>query len=292
MHKSKYFLSLACCAFVACNNDDDEKVEENKTNDKSLLLENTDQRETVAEQRQKAIDEIEQLNKVFLTSNIGSDFKCFPLKGDSYLPKNESEQRKIINEIVSTIYLYFHNALQNGKTLNYEAIYKYNERLKNAESRCLFIIELFNLANYLQIDGNLITKWKNYFPFEFIFKELLDTCGWWISKFDFKGDLRKEENGFYIDLSWEFLDKERNSGLAGYSLELSNIEDFINLIKENRVKSTVSNIDYVINLKIFFDNNKQDIKQAIEQYEKDPSDDNYEKLKTNVLEKMRNVKTK
>ena len=292
MYKCKYFLSLVSCAFVACNNDENEDVEKSKlNNDESFFLENTSQGETVAEQRQKAIDEIEQLNKVFLTRNIGNDYKCFLLKGDSYLPKNESEQRKIINEIVSTIYLYFHNDLHNGKTLNYEAIYKYNERLKNAESRCLFIIELFNLANYLQIDGNLITKWKNYFPFEFIFKELLDTCGWWISKFDFKGDLRKEENGFYIDLSWEFLDKERNSGLAGYSLELSNIEDFINLIKENRVKSTVRSIGYVANLNDFFQTNQNDLKKYIEQYEKDPSDDNYEKLKTNVLEKMRNVKT-
>lgn len=290
MYKCKYFLSLVSCAFVACNNDENEDVEKSKlNNDESFFLENTYKGDTVAEQRQKAIDEIEKLNQVFLTRNVGSDYKCFPLKGDSYLPKNESEQRKIINEIVSTIYLYFHNALQNGKTLNYEAIYKYNERLKNAESRCLFIIELFNLANYLQIDGDLITKWQNYFPFEFIFKELLDTCGWWISKFDFKGDLRKEENGFYIDVSWAFLDKERNFMFDGYSLELSNIEDFINLIKKNQVKQVVSNIDYVTNLKKFFSNNKQEIKLAIEQYEKDPSDDNYEKLKTYVLEKMRNV---
>ena len=289
MYKCKYFLSLVSCAFVACNNDENEDVEKSKlNNDESFFLENTSQGETVAEQRQKAIDEIEQLNKVFLTRNIGNDYKCFLLKGDSYLPKNESEQRKIINEIVSTIYLYFHNDLQNGKTLNYEAIYKYNERLKNAESRCLFIIELFNLANYLQIDGNLITKWKNYFPFEFIFKELLDTCGWWISKFDFKGDFRKEENGFYIDLSWEFLDKERNSGLAGYSLALDNAES---LIKENQVQSTVRSIGYVANLNDFFQTNQNDLKKYIEQYEKDPSDDNYEKLKTNVLEKMRNVKT-
>ena len=63
MYKSKYFLSLVCCAFVACNNDDDEKVEENKTNDESLLLENTYKGDTVAEQRQKAIDEIEKLKK-------------------------------------------------------------------------------------------------------------------------------------------------------------------------------------------------------------------------------------
>ena len=68
MHKSKYFLSLACCAFVACNNDDDEKVEENKTNDESLLLENTYQGETVAEQRQKAID------------NFIADFYCHKAK--------------------------------------------------------------------------------------------------------------------------------------------------------------------------------------------------------------------
>ena len=285
MHKSKYFLSLACCAFVACNNDDDEKVEKNKTNDKSLLLENTDQRETVAEQRQKAIDEIEQLNKVFLTRNIGIDYKCFPLKGDSYLPKNESEQRKIINEIVSTIYLYFHNDLQNGKTLNYEAIYKYNERLKNAESRCLFIIELFNLANYLQIDGNLITKWQNYFPCEFIFKDLLDRYGWWVSKFDFKGDLRKEANSFYFDWSFEFLDEKHPYVFVGVSHKLDNMED---LIKKNNVQSAVSSIGYVSNLKTFFDNNNPNIKQAIEQYEKDPSDQNF-KLLENLFKEIQNI---
>lgn len=287
MYKSKYFLSLVCCAFVACNNDDDEKVEENKTNDESLLLENTYKGDTVAEQRQKAIDEIEKLNQVFLTRNIGIDYKCFPLKGDSYLPKNDSEQRKIINEIVSTIYLYFHNALQNGKTLNYEAIYKYNERLKNAESRCLFIIKLFHLAEYLQIDGELITKWKNYFPCEFIFKELLDTCGWCISKFDFKGDLRKEANSSYLDWSFEFLDEKHPYVFVGVAHKLDNMED---LIKKNQVKQVVSNIGYVSNLKDFFSNNKQNIKLAIEQYEKDPSDVNYNELKNKVLEPMSNVK--
>ena len=287
MYKSKYFLSLVCCAFVACNNDDDEKVEENKTNDESLLLENTYKGDTVAEQRQKAIDEIEKLNQVFLTRNVGSDYKCFPLKGDSYLPKNDSEQRKIINEIVSTIYLYFHNALQNGKTLNYEAIYKYNERLKNAESRCLFIIELFHLAEYLQIDGELIIKWKNYFPFEFIFKELLDTCGWWISKFDFKGDFRKEANGSYFDWSFEFLDEKHPYVFVGVPHKLDNMED---LIRDNQVKDNICNIDHVTNLKNFF-NNHETIKQCIEEYEKNPSDKNYNELKNKVLEPMSNVKT-
>lgn len=283
MYKCKYFLSLVSCAFVACNNDENEEVEKSKpNNDDYLLLANTSQGETVAEQRQKAIDENEKLNQVFLTRNVGIDYKCFPENtSNSYLPKKESEQRKIINEIVSTIYLYFHNALQNGILLNYEIINKSFERLKNAESRCLFIIELFNLANYLQIDGNLITKWKNYFPFEFIFKDLLDRYGWWISKFDFKGDLRKEENGFYIDVSWAFLDEKHPYVFVGVSHKLDNMED---LIKKNQVK------DYVTNLKSFFNNNKQEIKQAIEQYEKDPSDTNFCNLKTKVFEPMLNVK--
>ena len=290
MYKCKYFLSLVSCAFVACNNNENEDVEKSKlNNDESFFLENTYKGDTVAEQRQKAIDEIEKLNQVFLTRNVGSDYKCFPLKSDSYLPKNDSEQRKIINEIVSTIYLYFHNALQNGKTLNYEAIYKYNERLKNAESRCLFIIELFHLAEYLQIDGELIIKWKNYFPCEFIFKDLLDTCGWWISKFDFKGDFRKEANGSYFDWSFEFLDEKHPYVFVGVPHKLDNMED---LIRDNQVKQVVSNIGYVTYLKNFFSNsNKQTIKQTIEQYEKDPSDANYNELKNKVLEPMSNVKT-
>lgn len=262
MYKSKYFLSLACCAFVACNNDDDEKVEENKTNDESLLLENTYKGDTVAEQRQKAIDEIGKLNHIFLTNRVGIDYKCFPENtSNSYLPKNESEQRKIINEIVSTIYLYFHNALQNGKTLNYEAIYKYNERLKNAESRCLFIIELFHLAEYLQIDGNLITKWKNYFPCEFIFKDLLDRYGWWISKFDFNGDLRKEANGSYFDWSFKFLDEKHPYVFVGVPHKLDNMENLI---------TNVDKISYISNLKECF----QKHHQVIEQYASDPSEEN------------------
>ena len=276
MHKSKYFLSLACCAFVACNNDDDEEVEKNKSNnDDSLRLENTYQGETVAEQRQKAIDEIEQLNKVFLTRNVGSDYKCFPLKGDSYLPKNESEQRKIINEIVSTIYLYFHNDLHNGKTLNYEAIYKYNERLKNAESRCLFIIELFNLANYLQIDGHLITKWQNYFPCEFIFKDLLDRYGWWISKFDFKGDLIKKANDSYIDWSFKFLDEKHPYSFGGVPQKLDDMEDLI---------QNVDQIPYISHLKKCLQNHHQ----LIEQYASDPSDENCNRLK-NFFEEIQEI---
>lgn len=287
MYKCKYFLSLVSCAFVACNNDENEDVEKSKLNNNDyLLLANTYQGETVAEQRQKAIDEIEKLNQVFLTRNVGIDYKCFPENtSNSYLPKNESEQRKIINEIVSTIYLYFHNDLQNGKTLNYEAIYKYNERLKNAESRCLFIIELFNLANYLQIDGNLITKWQNYFPCEFIFKDLLDRYGWWVSKFDFKGDLRKEANSFYFDWSFEFLDEKHPYVFVGVSHKLDNMED---LIKKNNVQSAVSSIGYVSNLKTFFDNNNPNIKQAIEQYEKDPSDQNF-KLLENLFKEIQNI---
>ena len=283
MHKCKYFLSLVSCAFVACNNDENEDVEKSKlNNDESFFLENTYKGDTVAEQRQKAIDEIEQLNKVFLTRNIGNDYKCFLLKGDSYLPKNESEQRKIINEIVSTIYLYFHNALQNEILLNYEIITKSIERLKNAESRCLFIIELFNLANYLQIDGDLITKWKNYFPCEFIFKELLDTCGWWISKFDFKSDLIKDANESYIEWSVEFLDEKHPCGYVYRSYELDNMEDPI---------KNVDQINYITKLKNVFQTKQTELKTAIEQYEKDPSDNNYEKLKTNVLEPISNVKT-
>lgn len=282
MYKCKYFLSLVSCAFVACNNDENEDVEKSKlNNDESFFLENTSQGETVAEQRQKAIDEIEQLNKVFLTRNIGNDYKCFLLKGDSYLPKNESEQRKIINEIVSTIYLYFHNDLQNGKTLNYEAIYKYNERLKNAESRCLFIVELFNLAEYLKIDGNLITKWQNYFPCEFIFKDLLDTYGWWISKFDFKGDLRKEENDSFFDWSFKFLDEKHPYVFVGLSHKLDNMED---LIKNNKVKNSVDQISYISNLKTCF----QKHHQVIEQYVLDPSDENCKPLE-NFFEEIQKI---
>jgi hypothetical protein len=255
------------CAFVACNNDENEEVEKSKpNNDDYLLLANTYQGETVAEQRQKAIDEIEKLNQVFLTRNVGIDYKCFPENtSNSYLPKNESEQRKIINEIVSTIYLYFHNALQNGKTLNYEAIYKYNERLKNAESRCLFIIELFNLANYLQIDGNLITKWQNYFPCEFSFKDLLDTYGWWVSKFDFKSDLIKDSNESYIEWSVEFLDEKHPCGYVYRSYKLDNMEDPINNVDQR---------NYITKLKSAFQTQQTYLKKYIEQ----PSDENFKFL--------------
>jgi hypothetical protein len=67
---------------------------------------------------------------------------------------------------------------------------------------------------------------------------------------------------------------------VGISHKLDNMED---LIKD------VNQISYLSNLKQLFFNNEQDFKKYIEQYEKDPSDDNYDKLTTNVLLPMRNV---
>ncbi len=259
--KIKYFLSLSCCVFFACNNKEQTEDENNVQNEKLGIIKETTCKVTAAEQKEKAITQIDELAKMFLDKNVNAEKNKqqsqYSIENLTY--DQSSKQKETIDKIVSSIYLNFQNALQNGKNLNYESISKSIEKIKKAESRCCFVIELFNLANNLDINQESLNKWKIYFPFEFCWKDLSDSdWEWLISYFDCYTNSYESK----ITFSISFIKKNDIGYTFTYDLEEPLDKSFDSY--KNALKTFVQEL---------FGNEKKSIEDAIKVYEKYLSND-------------------